>query len=748
VSPDAAPAAEYVRRDYGEALPGDPFLDAYPDWQEYRGPGQREAIRGLLTAPAGATLLANLPTGSGKSLCAYLPSLLDPRSLTVVVVPTTALALDQERVLLPHIGHPTAYHGGTDAATEARNRAVRERIRAGTQRIVFASPESVLKSLAGSLYIAAASGTLRYLVLDEAHIVDQWGDDFRPEFQELAGFRRDLLRVGAAPLTTLLLSGTVTEGCLDTLETLFGRPGPFSVISAVQLRPEPAYWVAESPNPERRADHVIEALSHLPRPLILYVTTVPDANAWLDRLRALGFSRAAVVTGQTGTSVRAEVVRGWQAGEIDLVVATSAFGLGMDKGDVRAVVHACLPEHADRFYQEVGRGGRDGKASVSLLLHCPEDEQTARRLSRKTLITTDEETDNKGFERWKAMFYQRTEMGDGRSRVRTDVVPEYGFGRFENNSHNVAWNVHTLVLLARAGVIELDAQEPPRRDRQTGDNGEGDEEALQREIDRHRHERVVRVIEEGHLDLEATWQGTVERARERSAAAAARGLDLMLEVRKPKRCLAEVFADAYEVAARAGDPPRPPVLVSKSCGGCPACRAAQRSPYAGGMPAPLPAWRGLDVPVPAELAPLFGGWTHLVIFDDKPAETFGGDRQRRERLLRSLARSGFRSVVGPDPELVRLRALYRAQPWPAAFYSAEWEPLHLPRSPTLVYRPDDPTIAALFGSGRSLASPEILRIVWLPADTRDPSKPHCLLAHTVPGPSYRFEEFCVRVGIP
>ena len=106
---------------------------------------------------------------------------------------------------------------------------------------------------------------------------------------------------------------------------------------------------------------MLEALRHVPRPAILYVTRVVDAKAWRDRLEAEGFEHAELVHGETGANERDRILRGWRDGDIDLVVATSAFGLGIDYRHVRAVVHACIPESLDRFYQEVGRGGRDGR---------------------------------------------------------------------------------------------------------------------------------------------------------------------------------------------------------------------------------------------------------------------------------------------------------------------------------------------------------------------------------------------------
>lgn len=272
--PDVPIFNEESRRKY-EPVSGDPFLDLV-DLKNYRSVGQREAVHAVLTAPLRSTLIINLPTGSGKSLCAQLPALLQSRisGISVVVVPTTALAIDQERALKPFINHPTAYYGDESLEGKERRQEIRDRIRAGTQRIIFTSPESLIGSLAPSLYEAAKQGMLRYFVIDEAHMVEQWGDEFRPAFQELPGLRRDLLRLTS--FTTLLLSATLTESCLDTLETLFGQPGPFQVISAVQLRPEPSYWFAWCQSEDLRKQRLLEAIYHLPRPLIIYATKVAD----------------------------------------------------------------------------------------------------------------------------------------------------------------------------------------------------------------------------------------------------------------------------------------------------------------------------------------------------------------------------------------------------------------------------------------------------------------------------------------
>ena len=241
---------------------------------------------------------------------------------------------------------------------------------------------------------------LRYFVIDEAHMVEQWGDDFRPAFQELPGLRRDLLRQD--PFTTLLLTATLTESCLDTLETLFGQPGPFQVLSSVQLRPEPSYWFAWCQSEEVRQQRLLEAVHHLPRPLIIYGTKVADVERWQRELARAGFKRCAIMTGKSSPEKRSQLIQNWREKKVDIVVATSAFGLGVDQADVRAVIHVCVPETIDRFYQEVGRGGRDGKAAVSLTLHTTEDLEIAKSLNEKSTITIE-----RGLERWQSMFNRK-----------------------------------------------------------------------------------------------------------------------------------------------------------------------------------------------------------------------------------------------------------------------------------------------------------------------------------------------------
>ena len=401
---DSVPAVDHdvsdlraVRRN--ESVCGDPFLARIDqDFTTYRTPGQRAAVRSALIASPGSTLVVNLPTGGGKTLAMLAPAVTasPSGSVSVVVVPTVALALDQQRRYAGQ--HPevplTAYHGGLTRDQKADFLA---RLRSGDQPILFTNPEAVVTSLARPLSSAAAGGRLRLLAIDEAHIVASWGDAFRPHFHALAGLRTHLLReasgAGHQAFKTVLASATITEDTLFLLKGLFGQPGPFLHVGAPVVRPEPSFWAAPVTESNERDSRLIESLRHLPRPTIVYTTLRDEQRARpgtltprrLGRLASSrGFSRFATVDGASTTSQREDVLRDLRdspghPATVDIVFATSAFGLGLDVPDVRTIVHACMPESLDRYYQEVGRGGRDGRPMISLVLRTEPDEEVAQR---------------------------------------------------------------------------------------------------------------------------------------------------------------------------------------------------------------------------------------------------------------------------------------------------------------------------------------------------------------------------------
>lgn len=555
-SPEIPLFAAHMRNQMKTAT-GDFFLNLMGR-KTYRSIGQKQAVRSIFTADNDATLVVNLPTGSGKSLCAQLPALLLTKTLgtVIVIVPTVALAIDQERAVKSFVKHATAYY--SSASREAENQEIRKRIMDGTQRIVFTSPESVLHSLHIPLLTAAQKGLLKMMVIDEAHIVNMWGDGFRSSFQELAGFRRMLLRKGVQEFRTILLTATLTESCLNTLEALFAGPGEFRIVSAVHLRPEPAYWFKYCADKEERQRYMSEVFRFLPRPLILYTTEVKDAHNWAILLREWGYNRLAVMTGETPNDQRERIIADWHHQKLDVMVATSAFGLGMDQSEVRTVIHACVPENLDRYYQEVGRGGRDGCASLSLVMYTDEDIETAEGMNRKILIGID-----RGHQRWKRMFERNQELSEGRYRVPITVTPSDEPDDIDMTSdENMAWNIRTLTLMSRAGLLELDWDDTPF------------------EPTDHSSYRAVRIFNHKHL-LKETWEAFVSKYRIETKNDQKEQLGLMMKLLEGTICSSTLFSNIYRINAREGYPQRASVMVSRACGGCPACRRSGQLPYAG-----------------------------------------------------------------------------------------------------------------------------------------------------------------------
>jgi ATP-dependent DNA helicase RecQ len=740
VAPEAAACAEVERRNF-EPVFGDPFL-ALPPYQlgTYRCVGQREAVRAVLTAPPGATLLVNLPTGAGKSLCAHLPSVLraQERGVTVVVVPTVALAIDQERSLQAAFpAQPLAYYGAATPEHRARNEEIRRRVRSGEQQILFTSPEGLIGPLSSALYRAAAEGLLRMLVIDEAHVVDEWGTDFRSSFQDLAGLRLDLLRTAVAqPFLTLLLSATVTSSTLRTLDVFFRHPGSFGEVSAVQLRPEPSYWFAYCETPEEKDARVMKALHHLPRPLILYTTRRADVQSWSERLSAADYRRFATMTGETEATEREDVMTRWRRREIDIMVATSAFGLGVDQADVRAVVHACVPESIDRYYQEVGRGGRDGRASVALMIHDARDLDDARRLNRQTIIGI-----KKGLERWKQMFRGATALGEDRYRVPIHVGRELDM----EGERNDAWNVRTLTLMHRAGLIRLDGERPPQQE----DLQDLGEEAVRQKLEEYSRHRVVAIRHPQHQD-KSVWNDLVSNERARIHKETRTSLNGMHALRNGGRCASDVFADAYKIPSAEHSQLRQSIHVARACGGCPACRRQAQVPYAHEMPQPLPAWEEIDVPLHPSLQQLLSGARRLNI---TYAPGNWGRRPETEvvHLLQWFLQRGIRAVVASPPWLRALSRGLRGQRTSVFYYPAAGkagddsltDPFFMPDLPHIIFvdEQEEVTEEHLNHYGRQP------RILLFPEAAPDPRQPYRPLRLMVEGVTLSLNDLRTRIHL-
>ena len=439
-------------RRFEERIIGEPYLASlkYKHWNSL---AQKEAAWMALTAPPHSTTLIALPTGSGKSLCFQLLARFSS-GLTVVVVPTVALAMDQwqsaRKVLGDMPGLNPLYYAASDRNIPPET--VLENIKSGATRLVFTSPEACVSGrLKGVIEETAQQGRLENLVIDEAHIIESWGMYFRVDFQMLSMLQRKWMDSEDSNLRTYLLSATFTPKCREVLQDLYGNKGEWREFVSQRLRPEIAYYQRRFASENERLEALCDCAWNLPRPVIFYTTEVQEAKGLAKYFReSLGFSRVGCFHGETPSHERLAQLQKWRNDELDIMVATSAFGLGVDKSDVRAVVHACFPENLHRFYQEVGRSGRDGASSISILMPCERDIEVAEGLSPKLLR---EETIQK---RWEGLFQSAKPV------VGEDYVHKLPTGARHMEllgartwGENIRWNKRLILQLKRAGLLEL-----------------------------------------------------------------------------------------------------------------------------------------------------------------------------------------------------------------------------------------------------------------------------------------------------
>ncbi len=323
-------------------------------------PGQGEVIAAVL---AGRDVFAVMPTGSGKSMCYQLPALVD-EGLTVVVSPLIALMRDQVRQLQ---GFGVSAASLNSANDEEETRAAWSALRERKLSLLFVSPERLaMDGLAARLRQA---GVVR-LAIDEAHCVSQWGHDFRPEYRQLAGVRAAL-----GDVQTLALTATADRATRDDIAAqLFPQP-PATFVHSFD-RPNLSLRFEVKDQPRRQiADFLAR---HRGGSGIVYTSSRDRTETLAEHLSAKGWRALPYHAGlDAGTRARNQDVFLQEDGVV--VCATIAFGMGINKPDVRFVVHADMPTSIESYYQEIGRAGRDGLPADTLTLYGLEDMAFRRR---------------------------------------------------------------------------------------------------------------------------------------------------------------------------------------------------------------------------------------------------------------------------------------------------------------------------------------------------------------------------------
>lgn len=446
---------------------GDGLLRKNSVFPRYCSFEQKIAVHTAVNLPDDYTLMVSLPTGGGKSLITQVLAGCEQK-LTLVIVPTVSLAMDQYQQARKcmQIGNgddAVFYYKGKMSDLEISR--IVWAVENNRTRMLIVSPEAILKNkrLHGALWQAAENKYLRNVVVDEAHIVPDWGVKFRPEFQIFTVLLKKWRLLAGNTLRTYLLSATLSEEVVSTLFALFGQEGKNLQYRCDSLRQEPRYIFLPVKNYYKRERVILDLVKCLPKPMIVYVIEPETAERYCGLLRGQGFRNIRAFTGDTKEPDKEEILRKWKSDEIDIIFATSAFGVGVDKRNVRTIIHGCVPENLSRFYQEVGRGGRDGFPSLSVMVPYVGREDSESDLKEAFgLVTKNVLTVEKLIPRWKSILSGTYSIIDG-DVVTADLnaVPEtFTLEEAQRAGlQNMGWNVNMLLLMYRRKYIDIIAAE-------------------------------------------------------------------------------------------------------------------------------------------------------------------------------------------------------------------------------------------------------------------------------------------------
>lgn len=425
-------------------------------FQKFKSIRQKLAVNGALNMPDGFTSLVSLPTGGGKSLITQTMAYQKREGLTITVVPTVSLAMDQVRVAKDNIkvaleSEIACYY--SDLAKDEK-RSIIDRIKSRKLRLLFISPEALIKNELFKQVIDSAndSGYLRNLIIDEAHIVIEWGNFFRVDYQCLEPWRNNLYEKNSK-LKTVLLSATYEKNTVKILRSMFSTEDKWIEIRCDALRREPRFELVATKSFRDKNEKIRELLRCLPRPMVVYVMRPDQAEKVKEMAAEIGITNVETFTGKTKSDERSRIIDEWSENKFDIIIATSAFGVGVDKSDVRTVLHLYVPDNPNAYYQELGRGGRDGLPCLSVMCVYPEEDLESAFVMTDKVLSSD-----KILGRWDSMLNSHTSTrGIDYCTLDTSVKPNYNSVDYAEDTSTVdqKWNIYVILLLRRYNLIKI-----------------------------------------------------------------------------------------------------------------------------------------------------------------------------------------------------------------------------------------------------------------------------------------------------